>query len=102
MNMNISGVRGGEHSRKSRKPIRMHLHLLGDIIIDFDRQFLRINGIPNILYTGRSIRQNLESDTVLLGKVQSDRINVIDLGDVLVNICREKASPPTGLFLEAG
>ena len=88
--------------RKCGKPIRVCFHFLRDVIVDLNGERLRVLCVPDVLYTGCCVAEDLETDAVALGEVESDWSDIVDLCCMLLCVCCEHARPPFCLFAESG
>lgn len=75
--------------------------MLSDVVIDLDCQVMRLVRVPNVLDTGRRVRQDLIAHAMVIGVFDTDLVDVGDLLDMLFCIGGEETCPPTSLFLKA-
>lgn len=86
--------------RKRSQPIRCLANTLSDVIVDLNRQGMRLVRVPDILDTRGRIREDLITNTMLIGVFDTKRVDIRDFSYMLFSIGGEKTSPPASLFLK--
>lgn len=88
--------------RKCGKLIRVCFHFLRDVVVDLNGKRLRVLCVSDVLYTWSCIVEDLKTDPMALGEVESNWSDVVDLCGVLVCVGCEHARPPFRLLVQSG